>query len=125
MAAKYWRNGCHEFYRSLSKRAFVKALQRLIPELREADLVLAEDTRHTRGLLQRHGIDGDDGTTAIALVHAHAQAADAQDASDPLVLHERRLAGGLHQDVRAKPLYIEPGPHPRAEAGDRLRRDER
>jgi 16S rRNA (cytidine1402-2'-O)-methyltransferase len=29
---------------------------RVLTELREADLVLAEDTRHTRGLLSRHGI---------------------------------------------------------------------
>ena len=30
---------------------------RVLAELRTADVVLAEDTRHTRGLLQRHGID--------------------------------------------------------------------
>lgn len=30
---------------------------RVLQELREADLVLCEDTRHTRRLLQRHGID--------------------------------------------------------------------
>src|ERR1700748_3583793 len=29
---------------------------RVLAELREADIVLAEDTRHTRGLLERHGI---------------------------------------------------------------------
>jgi 16S rRNA (cytidine1402-2'-O)-methyltransferase len=29
---------------------------RVLRELREADVVLAEDTRHTRGLLERHGI---------------------------------------------------------------------
>ena len=29
---------------------------RVLEELREADVVLAEDTRHTRGLLDRHGI---------------------------------------------------------------------
>ena len=29
---------------------------RVLTELREADVVLAEDTRHTRGLLERHGI---------------------------------------------------------------------
>ena len=38
MAAKYWRNGLGEFYRSLSKKAFVRALQRLVPEIQEADL---------------------------------------------------------------------------------------
>jgi 16S rRNA (cytidine1402-2'-O)-methyltransferase len=30
---------------------------RVLRELREADVVLCEDTRHTRGLLERHGID--------------------------------------------------------------------
>jgi len=38
MAAKYWRSGLDEFHRSLSKRAFVRALQRLLPEIAEADL---------------------------------------------------------------------------------------
>jgi len=33
MAWKYWRTGAGEFFRSLSKRAFVTALQKLIPEL--------------------------------------------------------------------------------------------
>ena len=39
MAAKYWKTGAGEFHRSFSKPAFVKALQRLMPELEEADLV--------------------------------------------------------------------------------------
>jgi L-2-hydroxyglutarate oxidase len=34
LATKYWKTGAGEIYRSLSKRAFVKALQRLIPEIR-------------------------------------------------------------------------------------------
>jgi L-2-hydroxyglutarate oxidase LhgO len=39
MAGRYWRTGSYEFYRSLSKRAFLRALQRLVPEVREDDLV--------------------------------------------------------------------------------------
>jgi L-2-hydroxyglutarate oxidase len=39
MAARQWRNGCGEYHRSLSKSAFVRALQRLLPEVCEADLV--------------------------------------------------------------------------------------
>ncbi len=38
LAGRYWQMGLGEFYRSFSKRAFVKALQRLIPELVEADV---------------------------------------------------------------------------------------
>jgi (S)-2-hydroxyglutarate dehydrogenase len=39
VAAKYWRTGFGEMYRSFSKSAFTKALQRLIPDIRENDLV--------------------------------------------------------------------------------------
>jgi L-2-hydroxyglutarate oxidase len=39
MARKYWRSGLNEFYRSFSKRAFVRALQRLVPEIVASDLV--------------------------------------------------------------------------------------
>ena len=38
MARKYWRTGAYEVYRSLSKAAFVKALQRLVPELKAEDI---------------------------------------------------------------------------------------
>ena len=34
VAKKYWRMGLGEYHRSLSKQAFVKALQKLIPEIR-------------------------------------------------------------------------------------------
>lgn len=39
VAAKYWRTGLGEIYRSFSKAAFTKALQKLIPEIEEKDLV--------------------------------------------------------------------------------------
>ena len=39
MAGRHWRNGIDEWHRSLSKRAFVRALQRLLPEVSEQDLV--------------------------------------------------------------------------------------
>ena len=39
MAAKHWRYGMDEFHRSFSKPAFVRALQRLLPELRAEDLI--------------------------------------------------------------------------------------
>ena len=38
MASKYYRMGFDEFYRSFSKKAFVKALQKLIPEIQEDDI---------------------------------------------------------------------------------------
>ena len=39
MARQHWRNGLDEWHRSLSKAAFVRALQRLLPEVKENDLV--------------------------------------------------------------------------------------
>ncbi len=39
MAAKNWQGGLSEFHRSFSKPAFVHALQRLVPEVCDADLV--------------------------------------------------------------------------------------
>lgn len=38
MARKYWKTGIGEMHRSYSKSAFLKALQRLLPDLREGDL---------------------------------------------------------------------------------------
>lgn len=38
MASKYYKMGFGEFYRSFSKKAFVKALQILVPEIQEDDI---------------------------------------------------------------------------------------
>jgi L-2-hydroxyglutarate oxidase LhgO len=41
LAAKHWRMGLGEMWRSASKKAFVKALQQLVPAIREEHLVKA------------------------------------------------------------------------------------
>jgi L-2-hydroxyglutarate oxidase len=41
MASRYWKTGLGEFHRSWSKAAFVRALQKLIPELTADDIVPA------------------------------------------------------------------------------------
>ena len=41
LASKYWRTGASEMWRSISKKAFVKALQRLVPEIEGRHLVQA------------------------------------------------------------------------------------
>lgn len=38
IVSKYWRTGMGEMYRSYSKAAFTKALQKLLPEIKEEDL---------------------------------------------------------------------------------------
>ncbi|NMM48392.1 L-2-hydroxyglutarate oxidase [Marinigracilibium pacificum] len=39
VASKYWKTGFGEMYRSFSKSAFTNALQKLMPELQESDLI--------------------------------------------------------------------------------------
>jgi L-2-hydroxyglutarate oxidase len=39
VAGKYWKMGAAEYYRSFSKKAFVRALQRMVPEITENDLL--------------------------------------------------------------------------------------
>lgn len=39
VAGKYWRTGLSEIYRSFSKTAFTRALQKLIPEIQKDDLI--------------------------------------------------------------------------------------
>jgi 16S rRNA (cytidine1402-2'-O)-methyltransferase len=57
---------------------------RVLSELRAADLVLAEDTRHTRGLLERHGI-----RARLLSVHEHNEAARLPEILDRLAAGER------------------------------------
>lgn len=57
VAMKYWKTGVGEMYRSFSKAAFTKALQKLIPEVQQNDLedggagVRAQACDRTGGLL--------------------------------------------------------------------------
>lgn len=57
VAMKYWKTGMGEMYRSFSKAAFTKALQKLIPEIQENDLaeggagVRAQACDRTGGLI--------------------------------------------------------------------------
>ena len=57
---------------------------RVLAELREADVVLAEDTRHTRGLLERHGI-----RAKLVSYHEHNEAARAAELVPRLLAGER------------------------------------
>jgi len=61
MAAKHWRSGLDEFRRSFSKRAFTRALQRLVPSLQEQDLVPGKSGVRAQAL-QRDGSLVDDFT---------------------------------------------------------------
>jgi L-2-hydroxyglutarate oxidase len=53
MAVRYWRMGLGEFYRSFSRRAFVRALQRLISDLR------CEDVRRAGAGVRAQALEAD------------------------------------------------------------------
>lgn len=68
--------------------------------LREADLILAEDTRHTRTLCSKHGID-----TPLRSFHAHSN----EDKVDSIV---RELVKGAHYALvsdAGTPVVSDPG----------------
>lgn len=54
MAARYWRTGLGEMYRSLHKQAMVKELQKLVPDVTDRDLVRAGAGVRAQAL-DRHG----------------------------------------------------------------------
>ena len=63
---------------------------RVVRELREADLVLCEDTRHTRVLLDRHGIDA-----RLLSYHEHNEAKRTAEVLPRLVAGERVALEGV------------------------------
>lgn len=79
VAWKYWKTGFGEMYRSFSKAAFTKALQELIPEIQEKDLVdggagvRAQACDRTGGLLDDFSIIAND--KAINVCNAPSPAA--------------------------------------------------
>jgi L-2-hydroxyglutarate oxidase len=81
MARKYWRTGFGEMYRSFSKAAFVKALQKLLPEIQAKDLedggagVRAQALQPDGGMVDDFLIVRDEG--AIHVLNAPSPAATA------------------------------------------------
>ena len=73
---------------------------RVLAELRAADVVLAEDTRHTRGLLERHGI-----SARLLSYHEHNEAARVAELL-PRLANGERIAlvsdAGLPGDLRPR-----------------------
>jgi (S)-2-hydroxyglutarate dehydrogenase len=93
LARKYWRTGLEEYTRSFSQRAMVKALQRLVPDLRLGDLVAAPAGVRAQAvapdgtLLDDFVIMG--GRRAVHVLNAPSPAATA---SQPIGEHVARLA---------------------------------
>ncbi|MEC7716204.1 MAG: L-2-hydroxyglutarate oxidase, partial [Planctomycetota bacterium] len=71
LMARHWQKGLGEFWRSISKRAFVRALQRLMPEIQASDLRAAPSGVRAQALLPNGQLVDDflvlqgDGVTSI------------------------------------------------------------
>jgi len=93
LAARYWRYGASEFYRSLNKGAFVRALQALLPEIRSSDLV-ADGSGVRAQALRRDGSLVDDFQFACAenMLHVYNVPSPAATASLPIGREIVRMA---------------------------------
>jgi (S)-2-hydroxyglutarate dehydrogenase len=81
LAAKHARSGLEEIHRSFSKKAFVRSLQKLIPEIREEDLIPGEAGVRAQALRPDGGLVDDflivHGPSAIHVCNAPSPAATA------------------------------------------------
>jgi (S)-2-hydroxyglutarate dehydrogenase len=81
LAAKHAKYGLEEMYRSFSKRAFVKSLQKLIPEIRKEDLVPSEAGVRAQALRSDGGLVDDflivNGSSTVHVCNAPSPAATA------------------------------------------------
>jgi L-2-hydroxyglutarate oxidase len=81
LARKYYRDGTMEMVRSLSKRAFVKSLQQLVPEVTEGDLVPTHSGVRAQALMRDGKLVDDflivNGENSIHVCNAPSPAATA------------------------------------------------
>jgi L-2-hydroxyglutarate oxidase len=81
LAKRYWRVGAGELRRSLSKRAFVRALQRLVPDVRPDDLLPAASGVRAQALEPTGDLVDDfrfaDGPNVVNVLNAPSPAATA------------------------------------------------
>lgn len=81
MALKHWRMGLGEMWRSLNKAAFVRALQRLVPDIRAEDLETAPAGIRAQAVAPDGGLVDDflivDGDRVVNVCNAPSPAATA------------------------------------------------
>jgi L-2-hydroxyglutarate oxidase len=81
LAHRYWRTGAAEMHRSLSKDAFVRALQRLVPDIRAEHLVRSKAGVRAQAITANGALVDDfsfaDGRRGVHVVNAPSPAATA------------------------------------------------
>jgi L-2-hydroxyglutarate oxidase LhgO len=101
MAARHWRTGVRELVGSLSTRAFVRAAQQLVPELRPADL------RRTRSGVRAQAVARDGTLVDDFRVSRQGRVVAVRNAPSPAATSSmaiaEHLAGQLFADGQAPP----------------------
>jgi L-2-hydroxyglutarate oxidase len=81
LAGKHWRTGAGEVFRSVSKKAFVNGLKRLVPEVEEEDLVPVEAGVRAQALKKDGSLVDDffivEGKRSVHVLNAPSPAATA------------------------------------------------
>lgn len=77
LACRYWKVGAGEVYRSLSKAAFVKALQKLIPDIKAEHLIAAPSGVRAQALAPQGELVDD------FLIHRHQRVLNVCNAPSP------------------------------------------
>jgi len=81
LAAKNWKTGAGEAFRSISKRAFVRGLKRLVPEVEDEDLVPTEAGVRAQALARDGSLVDDffiaEGRRSVHVLNAPSPAATA------------------------------------------------
>jgi L-2-hydroxyglutarate oxidase len=99
MVSRYWKTGLGELHRSLSKPAFLRALQELLPELRSADLQPAGAGVRAQALTAEGAlVDDFHIVTAERMVHV-------LNAPSPAATASLRIACGIVDAAAAHPSW--------------------
>jgi len=81
LSSKYYREGAHEMYRSMSKAAFTRALQRLVPEVQPDDLIPSKNGVRAQALTRDGNLVDDflllEGKNSLHVCNAPSPAATA------------------------------------------------
>ena len=97
LARKYWRTGLGEVYRSISTRAMVRALNRLVPAIRVADLEPAPSGVRAQAIDDANGALLDD-----FAIHETARAVHVVNAPSPAATASLEIGRLIAERVMAK-----------------------
>jgi L-2-hydroxyglutarate oxidase len=95
LARRYWRTGAHETYRSLRRGALVRALQRLVPEIRARDLV------RTAAGVRAQALDRDGGLIDDFVIKESPRAVHVLNAPSPAATAALEIGHEIARRVQA------------------------